>query len=155
MVKNQQDLPITFHIKRYRLFLELPKKLLKITMFRYFVIAPIGASIDVLIFMLLLEHNNYPWLEASVISSILSTLVGYFLSIIFVFQSGSKYKMHQELFGVLVISFFAFILHQALMYLFIEVLKVNFLFSKIISIGIIFLFNYFSRSKFIFSSFKN
>jgi putative flippase GtrA len=105
--------------------------------------------------MLLLNYCNYQWLEASVISSILSTLVGYFLSIIFVFQSGSRYKIHQEIFGVLVISFFAFILHQALMYFFIEVLKVNFIFSKIISIGIIFLFNYFSRSKFIFSSFKN
>lgn len=130
-------------------------KLLKSRIFRYLLLAPIGAASDLLVFSILISLLHFYWLSASIISSLFSTLIGYYLSIKFVFQSGTRFKKYQEIIGVLIISFIAFILHQGLMYICIEFLSLHLIASKILVIGLMFLFNYFSRSKIIFSNFRN
>jgi len=122
----------------------------KFTIFRYLVIGGIGALIDILIFSVALYLFLLPWFPSSIISSLVSTLAGYFLSIFFVFKSGSYYKQYQEILGIFLISFIAFLMHQCLLYILIEILFLNLIASKVISIGLIFFFNYFSRSMIIF-----
>lgn len=135
--------------------MQILNKLLKSRIFRYLLLAPIGAASDLLVFLILTSPLHFHWLSASIISSLFSTLVGYYFSIKFVFKSGTRFKRYQEIIGVLIISFIAFILHQGLMFIFIEFLGLHLIVSKIIVIGLMFLFNYFSRSKIIFSNFRN
>lgn len=124
--------------------------LLKFKILRYLMVGAIGALIDISLFTLAIYLLGFPWLFSSIISSLVSTLAGYYLSILFVFKSGVRYKKAQEISGVLLISFIAFIMHQSLLFIFIEILNINVIISKIITIGLIFFFNYFSRSKIIF-----
>lgn len=130
-------------------------RLLKFRIFRYLLLAPLGAASDLLVFSILISLLDFHWLSASIISSLLSTLVGYYLSIKFVFQSGARFKKYQEIIGVLIISLIAFILHQGLMYTCIEFFGLHLIASKIFVIGLMFLFNYFSRSRIIFSNCRN
>ncbi len=124
---------------------------LRFKILRYLAVGAIGASVDLLIFSAATYLLNLPWLLSSVVSSLVSTLVGYYISIWFVFNSGVRYKQYQEISGVILISCIAFLMHQSLLYIFIEILQFNMIISKIITIGLIFFFNYFSRAKLIFS----
>lgn len=117
---------------------------------RYLIVGGIGALIDIAIFSIATYLLYLPWLPSSIVSSLVSTIAGYYLSIRFVFISGARYKQYQEIFGVFIISFFAFLMHQFLLYLLIEIIHFNMIVSKVIVIGSIFFFNYFSRSRVIF-----
>lgn len=123
---------------------------LRVKLLRYLLVGAIGASIDIALFILAAHLLDLPWLLSSIISSLVSTLAGYYLSILFVFKSGVRYKKIQEISGVFLISFVAYTMHQSLMFVFIEILNINMIISKVITIGLIFFFNYFSRSKIIF-----
>ena len=125
--------------------------LFKLKILRYSVVGAIGALIDITLFTLATYLLDFPWLISSIISSLVSTLAGYYLSIFFVFKSGVRFKKVQEILGVFLISFIAFIMHQFLLFVFIEILNINMIISKVITIGLIFFFNYFSRSKIIFT----
>ena len=131
--------------------ISLLSSIARLKIFRYLLVGSIGASIDLLIYSIGTYGLGAPWLVASIFSSLISTLIGYYLSIYIVFESGVRYKRYQEIFGVLSISFIAFSMHQLLLYYFIEIWNLNLIISKIIAIGLIFFFNYFSRSFFIFS----
>ena len=124
--------------------------LFRFKILRYLVIGAIAASVDLIIFSVAIYFFNVTWFLSSVFSTIVSTLAGYYLSICFVFQSEVRYKKYQEMLGVIAISFFAFILHQSLLYFFIEILDVNMILAKVIVIASVFFFNYFSRSRLIF-----
>jgi putative flippase GtrA len=124
--------------------------LFRFKILRYLVIGAIAASVDLIIFSVAIYFFNVSWFLSSVFSTIVSTLAGYYLSICFVFQSEVRYKKYQEMLGVIAISFFAFILHQSLLYFFIEILNVNMILAKVIVIASVFFFNYFSRSRLIF-----
>ncbi len=130
---------------------EILNSILGYKILRYLLVGGVGATVDLAIFSVATYYFSLPWLLSSVISSLVSTLVGYYLSICFVFQSEVRYKKYQEIAGVILISFLAFLMHQALLYCFIEILDVNMIISKMVVIGSIFFFNYFSRSKIIFS----
>ena len=125
--------------------------LFRYKIFRYLVIGSIGASIDLSIFSVAIYFFKLPWVLSSIFSSLVSTLAGYYLSIFFVFKSEVRYKKYQEIIGVIIISFCAFVIHQVLLYFFIENLHLNIILSKMAVISLIFFFNYFSRSKLIFS----
>jgi putative flippase GtrA len=124
--------------------------LFRFKILRYLAVGAVGASIDIAIFSIATYLLLLPWLLSSIISSLVSTLAGYYLSIRFVFKSGVCYKQYQEISGVFLISFIAFSMHQFLLYFFIEILNINMIIAKIITIGLIFFFNYFSRSMIIF-----
>lgn len=124
--------------------------LFRFKILRYLVVGAVGALIDIALFTLATYLLDLPWLISSIASSLVSTLAGYYLSILFVFKSGVRYKKVQEISGVFLISFIAFIMHQSLLFIFIEILNINIIISKVITIGLIFFFNYLSRSKIIF-----
>lgn len=124
--------------------------LFRFKILRYLAVGAIGASIDIAIFSTATYLLLLPWLLSSIISSLISTLAGYYLSIWFVFKSGVRYKQYEEISGIFLISFIAFLMHQSFLYILIEILHLNMIISKIVVIGLIFFFNYFSRSKFIF-----
>ncbi len=117
---------------------------------RYFFVGGAAAIIDIILFSLFCVYFDWPWLSVSVGTFFFATLVNYFLSICFVFESGIRHKKHFELMGVFLVSSLALIINQVALYIAIEVLSLNLIFSKTIASGIVFFGNYFGRKKFIF-----
>jgi len=118
---------------------------------KYFLVGGVAASVDIGLFYYFASHLGWPWLPVSIASFIIATLVNYFISIRFVFKSGLRYKWHLEIAGVFLVSGFALALNQLILYSLIEVFEWNLLLSKIVATAIVFFWNYFGRSKFIFT----
>ena len=116
----------------------------------YFFVGSISAVIDISLFAIFAGYFKLPWAIVSVIAFIIATLANYFLSIRFVFKSGSKYKKQHEILGVFIISFLALLLNQMFLYLFIEKMNIHLIISKCITTGMLFLWNYYGRKKIIF-----
>lgn len=118
---------------------------------KYFFVGGISAIIDVGLFSFFTGYFNWPWLPVSVITFILATLVNYYLSIFFVFQSGIRYRKKQEIFRVFVISSLALVINQIILFISIEIFELNPIKSKILATGSVFFWNYFGRSRLIFN----
>ena len=120
--------------------------------FRYFFVGGVSAVIDISLFTIFAGYFKFPWAVVSIITFIIATLTNYFLSIRFVFKSGSRYKKHHEILGVLIVSTLALLLNQMFLYLFIEKMNIHLVISKCLTTGMLFLWNYFGRKRFIFSA---
>ena len=117
---------------------------------RYFFVGSISAVIDISLFAIFASYFKFPWAIVSIITFIIATLANYFLSIIFVFKSGLKYKKHHEIIGVFLIGTIALLLNQIFLYLFIEKMNIHLIIAKCLTTSMLFLWNYFGRKKFIF-----
>jgi len=117
---------------------------------RYLLVGGTAAVVDISLFSIFAGYFGWPWVPVSIVAFILSTLVNYFLSIQFVFESGTRHKKYVEVLGVFIVSSLALIANQSALYFAIEILKWNLIISKLIATGVVFLWNYYGRSKFIF-----
>jgi putative flippase GtrA len=120
--------------------------------FRYFFVGGVSAVIDISLFAIFASYLKFPWAVVSIITFIIATLANYVLSIRFVFKSGSRYKKHHEILGVFIVSALALLLNQMFLYLFIEKMNIHLIISKCLTTGMLFLWNYLGRKKFIFSA---
>ena len=120
--------------------------------FRYFFVGSVSAVIDISLFAIFAGYFKFPWAVVSIITFIIATLANYFLSIRFVFKSGSRYKKHHEILGVFIVSTLALLLNQMFLYLFIEKMNIHLIISKCLTTSMLFLWNYFGRQRFIFST---
>lgn len=118
---------------------------------RYFFVGGISAIIDLSLFAIFAGYFKFPWAIVSVVAFIIATLVNYFLSIRFAFKSGSRYKKHHEILGVFMVSTLALLFNQMFLYLFIEKINLHLVISKCLTTGMLFLWNYFGRKKFVFN----
>jgi len=116
----------------------------------YFFVGALAAIVDIGLFTIFASYLKFPWPIVSVITFISATLVNYFLSIRFVFKSGLRYKKHQEILGVFIISSLALSLNQIFLYLFIDKMNLHIVLSKCLATILLFLWNYFGRKKFVF-----
>lgn len=117
---------------------------------KYFFVGGAAAVVDIGLFSLLAGYLGWPWIPVSIGTFILATYINYLLSIKFVFESGTRHRKHVELLGVFIVSTLALLVNQAVLYLAIEVLGLHLIISKILATGIVFFWNYFGRSKFVF-----
>jgi putative flippase GtrA len=117
---------------------------------RYFFVGVIAAAIDISLFAIFASYLKFPWAIVSFITFIIATSTNYFLSIRYVFESGSRYKKHQEILGVFIVSALVLLLNQLFLYLFIEKMNIHLIISKCITTGMLFLWNYYGRKKIIF-----
>lgn len=117
---------------------------------KYFFVGGTAAVIDIGLFSIFASYLGWPWIPVSIITFILATLANYFLSIKFVFESGSRHAKHVELFGVFIVSGLALLVNQIVLYVAIEIFAWHLIFSKIIATGVVFFWNYYGRSKFVF-----
>ncbi|MBU3545491.1 GtrA family protein [Polynucleobacter sp. MWH-Mekk-B1] len=117
---------------------------------KYFFVGGTAAAVDIGLFSLCAGYLGWPWIPVSICTFILATLVNYFLSIQFVFESGSRHKKHVEVIGVFLVSGLALLVNQLVLFMAIEVLGWHLIVSKIIATGAVFFWNYFGRAKFVF-----
>lgn len=82
----------------------------------------------------------------------LSTLYHYILGNILVFDSGSRYQKGKELSLVFLVSTMGLFFNLLLMFIFVTLWAWPMMFSKILTSGIVVVWNYLSRKKWIFRS---
>lgn len=118
---------------------------------KYFFVGGAAAALDISLFAFFAGLLKWPWFPVSICSFIAATLFNYFLSIKFIFISGSKYPRSLEIFGVFLVSGLALIVNQLSLYFLIEYLESNLILSKILATALVFLWNYYGRSRLIFT----
>ena len=117
---------------------------------KYFFVGGTAAVVDIGLFSFFAGYLGWPWIPVSISTFILATLVNYLLSIRFVFESGVRHQRHVELVGVFVVSGLALLVNQVVLYIAIELVGLQLIISKIIATGVVFFWNYYGRSKFVF-----
>lgn len=117
---------------------------------KYFFVGGIAAFVDIGLFSLLASYLGYPWIPVSIATFVIATCINYFLSIQFVFKSGFRHKKYIEIIGVFIVSTLALLVNQIALYLTIEFLGFHLIISKVIATGVVFFWNDYGRSKFLF-----
>jgi len=109
-----------------------------------------SALINLSIFALLAKLLGVNYILSSASSFIIATLVGYFLTVKHVFQSGTRFSRKKEIFWTFAISLIGLLLDLCIISICIELLNIEEVVSKIMATGMVFFWNYFARSRFIF-----
>jgi putative flippase GtrA len=117
---------------------------------KYFFVGSIAAGVDIALFTFCAGYLGWPWIPVSICTFILATLLNYFLSIKYVFESGVRHKKHLEITGVYVVSIFGLAVNQLILYIIITWVHWSLFIAKICATTVVFFWNYFSRKRFIF-----
>jgi len=118
--------------------------------FKYLSIGIVASLVDILLFSLFAKFLGFNYLIVGFFSFIIATGVNYILSIHYVFESGIKHSKKKEIILVYIISAIGLLINLSMLYLFIDFLNFEMIFSKILSAGIVFFWNYFARSVYVF-----
>jgi len=118
---------------------------------KYFIAGGCAALIEWMVFWLFSSWLQVFYLFSVAIAFIVATTVNYFLSAFFVFVRG-KHRRGVETLLVFLVSAVGLGLNSLLMWLLHGKIGILAMPSKIVSTGIVFLWNYYSRHKFIFGS---
>lgn len=135
-------------------FLKVPNNKNIIGQFlRYFVTGGLAFIVDFGVFALSLYYFEIHYLVSNLIGLMAGNVVNYLLSIGWVFSS-EKRKMEKhrllEITVFVLISLFGMGLNEFLMYLFVGVLVVQEMISKIVAAIIVLLYNFFARKYILF-----
>lgn len=117
----------------------------------YFIVGGLSALTEWVTFFITNLFTHY--VVSTGIAFIVATYVNYLLGRKLVFQNYKKST--KEMFKVFIVSALGLILNVLFMYLFVNFIKLSELFSKILSTGIVFFWNYLSRKMFIYNKNKN
>jgi len=121
-----------------------------IKIFRYLIIGTIAFIVDFSVLFTLVFFFNLHWFYSASFSFILATILNYYLSITYVFSSGIKFKKKEEFLLVFVMSIFGLIFNQVFIYILYKFALINLFYSKLITTGVVFFWNYNSRRYIIF-----
>jgi putative flippase GtrA len=110
----------------------------------------VAAALDFFFFALFAKLLGYNYFVVGAIGFVLATTLNYLLSIVFVFESGVRFKSHTEFSLVFLVSLVGLILNQMILFLGIGWLEWEMLLVKIMATGSVFFWNYGARSRFVF-----
>ncbi len=117
---------------------------------KYFFVGGFAAAVDISLFSLFSIVLGLPWIPVSISTFVLATLINYFLSIKFVFQSGIRHKQKIEIAAVFLVSGLALLVNQIILYVAIELFHWPLFLSKVLATTTVFFWNYFGRSRLVF-----
>jgi putative flippase GtrA len=117
---------------------------------RYFFVGGIAALVDWTLFYILAVRAGIHFLWAGCISFTVATLVNYFLSVTHVFESGVRFQRHQEIVAVFIVSAVGLAINQAILVVLVQWTSTHLMVAKISATGVVFLWNYFARSRYVF-----
>ena len=126
------------------------KQHLNINIFKYACVGGVCTILDLAVFAIFAKALNYHYVLVSSTGFALATLLNYLLCIRFVFQSGRRFSRRSEIVSLYVVSLIGLLLNQVVLVLFVEMFRTEMLLSKILATGAVFLWNYFSRSIYVF-----
>ena len=118
---------------------------------RYFFVGGTAALVDFGVFVGLVKLAGLGWFWSALISFVLATAVNYVLSVRHVFESGVRFSRHHEVLLVFLVSGIGLAINQAVLFLLIDQNGLNVLIAKILATGVVFVWNFLARSRFVFS----
>ena len=118
---------------------------------RYLMVACVGATVDVLLFALLIYGFDVHYLWAGVGAFLVSTLTNYLLSVRFVFSAGARFGRAAELGVIYAVSTTGLVWHQLILYVCVEWFHVHVMLSKLVALGLVFFWNYLIRRYYVFA----
>jgi len=121
-----------------------------VKLIRYFCVGGVAASVDIALFAAVVQFAGLPWFLVAISSFVLATLVNYFLSIKYVFDSGVRFRKRDEVVLVFFASSLGLVANQGILWILIEVQGMHVILAKIVATGGVFFWNYAARRLFIF-----
>ena len=122
---------------------------------KYVVVGGTAAAVDISIYIFFSVYMNYSYLIVGMCSFILATAVNYSLSIRYVFESGVRFSKIKEIIIVFFVTSAGLFLNQTILFTCVEYFEISKLTSKLMATGIVFFWNYFIRSAYIFNPILN
>jgi len=119
--------------------------------FLYAFVGGLTAIVDISLFYLLIKYIGFNWFLSSIIIFFFVVLINYKLGLMILFKRKSSMTFKSELISVYLISLLSLLLNLIILYVLIELLFINEYVSKVLSTGIVFLWNYFSRVLLVFN----
>ncbi len=119
------------------------------TFVKYALVGGTSSLINLVAFYLL-HLVGVHYLLAAAASYIGSTLFNYWMSIVFVFQSGARFQKHGELFWIFVVTIVGLLLNQALLFAMVSWLGWHPLVAQVVSLCAVFFWNFLARHHFVF-----
>jgi len=126
------------------------EKLEKIT--RYVIAGGTGALINFLIYFVMLQVFNVWYLLSSICSFTLSIFAGFYLQKYFTFRNSSKDYIYKQMYLFFSFSLINLLINVILLVFFVEILGINQLVAKVLTLGIIAIGSFFVYQNFVFSS---
>ena len=118
---------------------------------RYFVVGGVAACVDFSLYVILAIGLSIGYLIAGATGFVLATVVNYLLSIRFVFESGVRFSRWSEVSAVFAVSAVGLLIHQIVLYICVEWFDAHLLTAKVVATGLVFLWNYLARARYVFS----
>ncbi|KAA6437749.1 GtrA family protein [Rufibacter glacialis] len=116
---------------------------------RFVLVGAFCAAFDFLLYALMVEFLGVYYVFATVFSTVIAIVLNYFLTRKWVFSS-SKYSFKYEFSSFVLFSLVGLLLNLGLILLFVEKIQMNPLLGKLLAIGLVSVFNYFSKKKLVF-----
>ncbi|MBT8386224.1 MAG: GtrA family protein [Ignavibacteria bacterium] len=105
--------------------------------------------VSIALLMFFVELTKMEVNLANVFASIITIFICYLLNARFVFKGG-RYPRSKEVFAFFVVAAFGFLLNVMLMYLMTTFLPIWYVISKTLVTGVVAVFNFMARKKFVF-----
>jgi putative flippase GtrA len=118
---------------------------------KYFLIGAVGACVDLAFFSTLIYGIDIHYLIAGAISFVFSTLVNYHLGIRFLFKKNTRFSSTKEMALIYIVSGLGLTFHQLILYTAVSHMGIQLILAKIITMGIVFFWNYSVRTYYIFA----
>jgi len=118
--------------------------------FRYALVGGSIATVDLILFWFFVSHLDFPYLWVNAIGFCVGTAINYLMSARWVFTGGIRFKPKNGIILIFIISFLGLIMAQIILFLFITIFTFPILLAKILTLGSVFYWNYFSRKYFLF-----
>lgn len=126
-------------------------KILNSNIFKYTCVGGVCTVFDLSAFLIFAKLLGFNYIFVSSVGFAIATLLNYYLCIRFIFLSGTRFNKKKELATIYFVSFIGLLFNQLTLLCFVEVLGIEILLSKIGATAVVFLWNYFVRSFYVFS----
>lgn len=112
---------------------------------RYLFVGGLAFAVDYACLFILVEEADLYYLLSAAVSFCLGLIVNYLLSISWVFNRVGKRNRGKEFLFFFLIGLVGLLVNEVIMFCFTDLLKVSYLLSKIISVVVVFFWNFFAR----------
>ena len=117
---------------------------------RYVVVGVISAAIEMGLLILFVERLEMFYLQSNVLAFVITNITNYVLSRLWVFEKTGRRKRIEFTWFILLVGV-GLLISQALMYVGVDRLGMDYKISKLISIAAIVAWNFFTRKNFVFA----
>lgn len=124
---------------------------LLIQLLRYTIVGGFAFIVDIGTLYILTEYFNVYYLLSACIAFILGLIINYILSVKWVFKHRAMNNRKLEFLLFTLIGIFGLMLNEFFLWIFTDILLIYYLLSKIITVAIVYLWNFFARKILLFN----